>query len=51
MIKAQILWDVRARLWMKNNRSSVVDSFNRDLRAILEREQWFEALSEVGSLH
>ncbi|KAL9134520.1 MAG: hypothetical protein Q9175_004300, partial [Cornicularia normoerica] len=45
MNKSQILWDFRARFWMEHSRSSVVESFDRDLRAHLKGQQWFQALS------
>ena len=51
MIEGQILWDIRALVWMRHNRSSVAESFNCDLRAYIEGDQWFQTLSEVGSFH
>ena len=30
MVDSQILWDIRALDWIQNNRSSAVESFDRD---------------------
>lgn len=43
MIKAQILWDMRALHWMLHNQSLTVETFVRNLRA----DQWFQTLSEI----
>ena len=47
MVDSQLLWDLRALDWMQKNRSSAVETFDRDLRTCLEGDQWFQTLSEV----
>ena len=51
MTQGQILWDIRSLIWMESNRSSAAESFNRDLRDYLKRDQWFQTLSEVESFN
>lgn len=46
MTQGQILWDICALAWMHFNRSSACTSFNRDFKAYLEGDQWYQTLSK-----
>ena len=50
MIKGQILWDLRALIYMGHSQSFIVESFNRELKVYLESHDRSWTLS-VRSFH
>lgn len=47
MIEGQILWDIRACLWMESNRSPAAKEFSNKCVACLEGLDWFRTLAKL----